>query len=42
MQTLQHTYRGISLVIDLNIDRIINLVVLGIALLTGAYVGSFF
>ncbi|WP_428925138.1 hypothetical protein [Marinibacterium sp. SX1] len=40
MQTLQHTYQGLSLVLRLNQDRLINLVTLIIALLAGAYVGS--
>ncbi|MEM8633181.1 MAG: hypothetical protein AAGF74_18320 [Pseudomonadota bacterium] len=40
MQTLTHTYQGLSLVFTLNWDRLINLVTLAIALLTGAYVGS--
>lgn len=42
MQTLQHSYQGLSLVLTLNWDRLINLVTLVIALLTGAYVGSLF
>lgn len=40
MQTLHQSYRGLGLVMELNFDRIINLVVIVIALLTGAYIGS--
>ncbi|MEO1732980.1 MAG: hypothetical protein AAFR45_05040 [Pseudomonadota bacterium] len=40
MQTLQHTYRGLTLVFDLNMDRILHVVTLVIALLAGAYIGS--
>lgn len=40
MSTLQQSYRGLSLVFRLNLELIINLVVLMIALLTGAYIGS--
>jgi len=40
MSTLQQSYRGIGLVFRLNLELIINIVVLGIALLTGAYIGS--
>lgn len=40
MQTLQHSYRGLSLMVELNLDRVINLVTIVIALLTGAYIGS--
>ncbi|MGR3803936.1 hypothetical protein [Marinibacterium profundimaris] len=40
MQTLQHSYHGLSLVFTLNWDRLINIVTLVVALLAGAYVGS--
>ncbi len=40
MHTLQHSYRGLSLMFQLNLDRLINLVTIGIALLAGAYIGS--
>ncbi len=40
MQTIQHSYRGLSLVFRLNLDRLINLVTIAIALLAGAYIGS--
>ena len=42
MHTLEHSYRGLSLVFQLNWDRLVNLVTLVIALLAGAYVGSLF
>lgn len=42
MQTIQQSYRGLSLVFQLNVDRLINVVTLVIALLAGAYVGSLF
>ncbi len=40
MSTLQQSYRGLSLLFRLNLELMINLVVLIIALLTGAYIGS--
>ena len=40
MSTLQQSYRGLSLVFRLNLELIINVVVLTIALLIGAYIGS--
>ena len=40
MNTVTQSYRGLSLIFWLNLDRMINLVVLVIALLTGAYIGS--
>ncbi|MGB1389170.1 MAG: hypothetical protein ACPG61_09815 [Paracoccaceae bacterium] len=40
MSTLQQSYRGLGLVFRLNLELIINVVVLTIALLTGAYIGS--
>ena len=40
MHTLHHSYRGLSLMFELNLDRLIFLVAIAIALLTGAYVGS--
>ncbi len=40
MDTLTQSYRGLSLIFWLNLDRMINIVVLAIALLTGAYIGS--
>lgn len=40
MQTLQQSYRGLSLVFELNFDRLIYLVTIGLALLAGAYIGS--
>ncbi|WP_302622791.1 hypothetical protein SuNHUV7_34110 (plasmid) [Pseudoseohaeicola sp. NH-UV-7] len=40
MQTLQSGYRGLSLLVDLNWDRILYLATLVGALMIGAYVGS--
>lgn len=40
MHTLEQSYRGISLMVELNLDRLINLVTIVIALFAGAYVGS--
>lgn len=40
MQTLQHSYRGLSLVLSLNSDRLYSLAVILLALCTGAYIGS--
>lgn len=41
MQVLQRSYRGLSLVIELNFDRILFLTALGFALFAGAGLGSF-
>lgn len=40
MQTLQTSYRGLSLVMQLNWDRILNLFIIIAALFAGAYLGS--
>jgi len=40
MQTLQHSYRGLSLLFELNWDRILYVGTITIALLLGAYLGS--
>lgn len=40
MHTLQQSYRGLSLVMALNWDRLLFLVTIVIALLAGAYLGS--
>lgn len=40
MQTLQHSYRGLSLVMQLNWDRLLYLCTIAFALLAGAYLGS--
>ncbi|MFK7754715.1 MAG: hypothetical protein AB8B51_19490 [Sedimentitalea sp.] len=40
MQTLQHSYRGLSLVMELNWDRILYLSTISVALMAGAYLGS--
>lgn len=40
MQTLQHSYNGLSLVMALNWDRLLYVTTLAIALCAGAWVGS--
>ncbi|MGV6847768.1 MAG: hypothetical protein ACWA5A_05255 [Marinibacterium sp.] len=40
MHTLQQSYQGLSLVFQLNIDRLLYVMTLIIALLAGAYIGS--
>jgi hypothetical protein len=40
MQTLQHGYKSVSLLLNLNADRILYLSTIAFALLAGAYLGS--
>ena len=40
MATLQAGYRGVSLLVDLNWDRLLYVATIAVALLLGAYVGS--
>jgi hypothetical protein len=40
MQTIQHGYRGLSLLMDLNWDRLLYVGTLAFALGAGAYIGS--
>jgi len=40
MQTLQSSYRGLSLVMALNWDLILYLATIAFALMAGAYIGS--
>lgn len=40
MQTLQQSYRGLSLVMTLNWDRLLYLATIAVALMAGAYLGS--
>ena len=40
MQTLQQSYRGLSLLFELNWDRLLYLGTIALALLLGAYLGS--
>lgn len=40
MQTLQTGYRGLTLLVDLNWDRLLYVGTIAVALLLGAYVGS--
>lgn len=41
MQTLQQSYRGLSLVMELNWDRLLFLATIGFALAAGAWIGTF-
>ncbi|MFA3915458.1 hypothetical protein [Ruegeria hyattellae] len=41
MQTLQHSYRGLSLLFELNWDRLLFVGALGAGLAMGAYLNSF-
>ncbi|WP_425046553.1 hypothetical protein [Primorskyibacter sp. S87] len=41
MQTLQQSYRGLSLVLELNWDRLLSLAAIFGALALGAWLGSF-
>lgn len=40
MQTLQRSYRGLSLIMVLNWDRVLYVATIAVALAAGAYVGS--
>lgn len=40
MQTIQTGYRGLTLLFDLNWDRLLYVGTIAVALLVGAYVGS--
>ena len=40
MQTLQQSYRGLSLVMALNWDRLLFLATIAFALMAGSYLGS--
>ncbi|MGJ8626589.1 MAG: hypothetical protein ACSHXB_06470 [Sulfitobacter sp.] len=40
MQTIQSSYRGLSLLMDLNWDRALYMATIAFALAAGAYVGS--
>lgn len=40
MQTIQNSYRGLSLLMDLNWDLVLYIGTIALALLAGAYVGS--
>lgn len=40
MQTLQHSYRGLSLVMMLNWDRLLFLGTIACALMAGAWLGT--
>ncbi len=40
MQTIQKSYRGLSLLMDLNWDRVLYVAVIATALAAGAFVGS--
>lgn len=40
MQAIQESYRGISLLVDLNWDRLLYVATIIVALMLGAFVGS--
>lgn len=40
MHTLQQSYRGFSLLIELNWDRVLSLATIALALMLGAWLGS--
>jgi hypothetical protein len=40
MQTIQNGYRGLSMLVDLNLDRFLTIGTLLAALLVGGYIGS--
>ena len=40
MQTLSSGYRGLSLLLDLNLDRLFTVAAIGGSLMAGAYLGS--
>ena len=40
MQTIRDGYRGLSLLVDLNSDRIISMTALALALMLGAWIAS--
>jgi len=40
MQTIQSSYRGLSLLMELNWDRALYIATIALALAAGAYVGS--
>lgn len=42
MQAIQNSYRGLSLLVDVNWDRILYPATIAAALLVGSYFGSFF
>lgn len=40
MQTIQSSYRGLSLLMDLNWDRVLYIATIAVALAAGAFLGS--
>ena len=40
MDTLRSSYRGLNLLVELNWDRLLYVVTLGVALGVGAYIGG--
>jgi len=40
MHVLQQSYRGLSLMVEINADRILYLLTIAFALMAGAYLGS--
>lgn len=42
MQTLQKSYEGLSLVFELNMDRLLYVGAIALSLVAGLYIGTFF
>ncbi len=40
MQTIQNSYRGLSLLVDINWDRLLYIAMIATALFAGAFFGS--
>ncbi|MCX7559924.1 hypothetical protein OS190_10125 [Sulfitobacter sp. F26204] len=40
MQTIQSSYRGLSLLMDLNWDRVLYIFTIALALAAGAFIGA--
>ncbi len=40
MQTIQNSYRGLSLLVDINWDRLLYITMIATALFAGAFFGS--
>jgi len=41
MDAIQNSYRGLTLLVDINWDRLLYLATIAAALLSGAFIGSF-
>ena len=42
MQAIQRSFKGLELLVELNLDRLISLLALGVALFLAAYIGAQF